>query len=301
MRLGIYLPILLLACLVSDAHCETVYFLVAETETTHGDSYVLPLSDVDDIAHARELINGSEDEPIVVAEIECGADCINRDYLDAGKRGWSWHITDFIEFADVTIEILDGWPGLVENDCQGWVANTAGLIGFWSYTVVAELGTDPNHWMRDFFADDKINYKDFARFSEQWFRDNCDEPDWCDGTDLDQSGAVDYNDLRIFAESWLSPFAAEPIEPMRFDCWNCRTQCHGDVNCDGWVSFMDFFIIRNVLVICYPGPCYDPCADFDRDSDVDYVDLAILEAWYGQFVPADCPYCPCCPLIPPPF
>ena len=40
---------------------------------------------------------------------------------------------------DFTIEILDGWPGFVEQDVNGWIANTNGRVGFWTYTVVAEL------------------------------------------------------------------------------------------------------------------------------------------------------------------
>jgi hypothetical protein len=52
---------------------------------------------------------------------------------------WSWHVVEFLEFADATIEILDGWPTLVEQDVRGWIDNTGGIIGFWEYTVTAEL------------------------------------------------------------------------------------------------------------------------------------------------------------------
>jgi hypothetical protein len=110
-----------------------------------GDSYVLPLSDAAAIAHARDLVsNGpSAGRTIAVASIAKGADGINRDVLAPDMRPWSWHVTRFEAFADVTIEVLDGWPGFVEQDVDAWIANTGGMIGFWSYTVVRELGPIP--------------------------------------------------------------------------------------------------------------------------------------------------------------
>jgi hypothetical protein len=131
-------------CLAVAANCraETIRFLVAEAgEPSHGDSYVLPLSDSNAIAHARKLISMGPDagEPIVVAKIAKGANGINRNYLAAGSPPWSWHLTGFEGFADFTIEILDGWPTYVEGDVDGWIANTNGTIGFWQYTVIAEL------------------------------------------------------------------------------------------------------------------------------------------------------------------
>ncbi len=133
--LSVFLPFI--------AHAMPVYFVVSELnpEAGHGDSYVLPLEDVNAINHARNLIeNGpSIGGTIVVASIAAGADGINRDVLASGQPLWSWHITKFLGFADITAEILDGWPGFVEQDVEGWIANTGGKIGFWSYTVTQEL------------------------------------------------------------------------------------------------------------------------------------------------------------------
>jgi len=132
---------------IPSAAAETVYFLVAERPeaVVHRDSYVLPLSDPAAIAQARALIDA---EPgtlpsIVIANIAAGADGINRDYLAPGAPAWSWHVTGFEGFSDFAIEILDGWPTFVEQDVQGWIANTGGTIGFWSYTVTAELAAVP--------------------------------------------------------------------------------------------------------------------------------------------------------------
>jgi hypothetical protein len=122
------------------AHAVTVHFVVAELSPNNGDSYVLPLSDPDDIAHARALIAGTVSEPfIAVAAIAAGSDGINRDVLAPGEPLWSWHVTAFEGFVDATAEILDGWPGLVEEDVAEWINATNGFVGFWQYTVVAEL------------------------------------------------------------------------------------------------------------------------------------------------------------------
>jgi len=149
----------------SDVDGETIFFLVGEFpgEEVHRDSYVLALSDPGDIAHARRLIDEGPriDGAIVLAEISPGADGVNRDHRAAGAPPWSWHISRFLGFADFTIEILDGWPGFVEQDVPGWMANTGGQIGFWSYTVVEELTPVPGdtNWDRRVNLDDLNNVR----------------------------------------------------------------------------------------------------------------------------------------------
>lgn len=123
-----------------------ILFLVGESpaffETcVHCDSYVLPLSEAGDIAHARLLIaqGGVAPLPIVIARIELGADGQNRDYLAPGSPEWNWHVAEFIGFTDGVPEILDGWPGSVEAYPDFWMENTEGWIGFATYTVVREI------------------------------------------------------------------------------------------------------------------------------------------------------------------
>jgi hypothetical protein len=126
----------------NGARSEAVRFLVSEFDDPfHGDSYVLPLSNPDDIVHARQLIADGPaiGAPLVVAKIAKGANGINRNYLAPGAPAWSWHISEFEGFTDFTIEILDGWPTYVEGDVDGWIANTNSYVGFWTYTVTAEL------------------------------------------------------------------------------------------------------------------------------------------------------------------
>ena len=126
---------------------STVYFQVAEFQLPYyrNDSYVLPLSDPQDIAYARGLIGTGPPigfSRIVVADIEAGSDGINRDFRAPGAPLWSWHVIEFIGFADYTAEILDGCPTYIEQEYKEKPPGTRGSIGFWSYTVVAEL--DPS-------------------------------------------------------------------------------------------------------------------------------------------------------------
>ncbi len=94
-----------------------------------------------------------------------------------------------------------------------------------------------------------------------------------------------------------------PKTDMWFDCWNCPYQCHGDADCQAEsmgryrVYTNDMAIIQAVYMghgnwpAQYPEDLnYNPCADFDRDFDVDNRDVAILEDWYrSTLVPPDCP------------
>lgn len=79
------------------------------------------------------------------------------------------------------------------------------------------------------------------------------------------------------------------------ECWKCPRQCHGDADClaqgmqQYWVSTNDMAILNAAWMTSYPDALYDPCADFDRDGDVDIDDLAILQIWYNVLdVHPDC-------------
>ena len=142
-----------------------VYFLVSEfpDQKEHGDSFVLPLEDDQDIAHARDLVarGRAAGRTLVSADIVAGADDVNRNILAPGKPAWSWHVSRFDQFADLSIELTDGWPGYIESDVQGWINNTGGgsidedgdgvpdrnatvgAVAFWNYTVTAELTGPP--------------------------------------------------------------------------------------------------------------------------------------------------------------
>jgi hypothetical protein len=63
--------------------------------------------------------------------------------------------------------------------------------------ITLSIGNDP-----DISGDGGVDYGDFAVISAH-FMEGCAAPGWCGGADLDISGAVDPNDVRIFAESWV--------------------------------------------------------------------------------------------------
>jgi len=184
------------------AQAETVYFLVGEIYPYHNDCYLLPLDNPSDIEHARDLIKYGPGigGAIVVGYVYPGYGGginINRNYLQAGMPSWSWNV-QFVEFADIAIELCDGWPGWVEECPECWFE-----ICFWSYTVVVKLGTNLEPWYCNLDVDNDVDFGDLAMFAEHWKEPGCGHRYWCGGADLDGSGEVDFYDLAIFAENWL--------------------------------------------------------------------------------------------------
>lgn len=210
-RLSLVALLLLAACLNSPVSAETIYFLVAEFANPpfHNDSYVLPLTEPCYIAHARDLIEYGigAGEYLVVAAIEHwdpnNGINVNRDYLQPGIPAWSWYVTEFSTFASFTAEILDGSPSGVEGDVEQWMEYTGGYIGFWGYTVVAELGTDLEPWNCDLDISGTVDMNDLAEIASHWLDSGCYHRYWCEGTDIDGSGEVDFYDFAIFANNWL--------------------------------------------------------------------------------------------------
>jgi len=56
----------------------------------------------------------------------------------------------------------------------------------------------------DFLCPDGVDFADFSFFAGHWQEDNCGASNDCEGTDLDQLGTVDTNDLGIFVDNWLA-------------------------------------------------------------------------------------------------
>ena len=56
----------------------------------------------------------------------------------------------------------------------------------------------------DFLCPDGVNFVDYSFFADHWGDEPCDElNNYCDGTDLDELGTVDFSDLLIFGGNWL--------------------------------------------------------------------------------------------------
>jgi len=56
---------------------------------------------------------------------------------------------------------------------------------------------------RDLDHNEVVNFQDFNLFSRQWLAQDCTEPSWCNGADIDQDGQVGIDDVVLFAEYWL--------------------------------------------------------------------------------------------------
>ncbi len=61
-------------------------------------------------------------------------------------------------------------------------------------------------------ASNRVTLTDFSALASHWLDADCGWPDWCGGADLGKDGAVDTNDLRQVAESWLTS-KDEPNKP----------------------------------------------------------------------------------------
>ena len=145
-----YISVLLLALVLATlagaakpvlSQEETAYFLVANPDLVligMSDSYVLPLTDPEDIALARVMASGGAGL-IVGARITTGSDGINRDMLAPDQPEWSWHVKEFSAFTETAIELCDGTPTYTEGEALNKPEGEVWDICYWNYTVVKEV------------------------------------------------------------------------------------------------------------------------------------------------------------------
>ena len=298
--------ILFLLCVLTPAYSQTIYFLVAEPNEPNSYSYILPLDEPNDIAHARDLITygPSIGQPIVVAHIEPTGSCGNYD-VNRHFAPWLWRVSSFTAFADSTPEILDGNPMMVNHNVDEWIAHTGGQIGFWNYTVVKELGDHipTDDWRKDLYNDDSINFKDYAVLA-----DSIENNLYSTDEDFNPDGIVDINDLGIFCSAWLSEYAQPPFTFTVWDryivngknpsSWCYPYHCQGDADGETQGTLTKVRIGSNDMTIFMSSwgktvlTGADPAADFDHDGDVDDDDGAIINQNMGK---KDSELNPCCP------
>lgn len=84
----------------------------------------------------------------------------------------------------------------------------------------------------DFDGNRYVNVDDFTRLAWFWLEAGCGEPNWCDGTDLDHSSYVDYEDVALFAGSWqakdwlqLDKTQLTPLQPLNITVRNASSAC----------------------------------------------------------------------------
>ncbi|KKM13529.1 hypothetical protein LCGC14_1715310 [marine sediment metagenome] len=92
---------------------------------------------------------------------------------------------------------------------------------------------------RDFNDDDSVNMLDYSILSSNWLVNDCNDPNWCDHTDIDTDGDVDVYDLISFADYWLwdvsyvRPPRSIPEEPNVIYCQEDPDIIYSIVNANG--------------------------------------------------------------------
>jgi len=61
----------------------------------------------------------------------------------------------------------------------------------------------PEVMQGDLNGDDFVDFTDFAVFARYYLNTDCQEPDWCLGTDCEPDGDVDLDDLAFLLDEWL--------------------------------------------------------------------------------------------------
>ena len=198
----------------------------------------------------------------------------------------------------------DGLPGTIDDFSAADVFYTDFDGTFWLYASAGFLGLaatdnlnalDISLTMRDYCTWAGLN-----AFAHEWLEDCDQENDWCNQYDMDFSGSVANEDYALLAGLWPPAMPPEPNEPndpppVWYSCWDIPRQCHGDA--DGEQHRMGYSVYTRDLAIFTAAYdtndgdfLYNPCADYDRDYDVDRYDQIVLETWWKVLdVPADCP------------
>jgi hypothetical protein len=108
----------------------------------------------------------------------------------------------------------------------------------------------------DFDGSGHVDWVDLAKLGLYWLTEDCNYPDWCERTDLNYSGSVDFLDFGLFAQNWL---------------WK---KIPADLDIDGDVDFTDYAIFANKWMndCVSPDWCYG--CDFNKSGSVGIEDLA---------------------------
>ena len=157
-------------------------------------------------------------------------------------------------------------------------------VGFYDYGVSWD---DPNFFVgfsqvpsRDFNDDDSVNLLDYSIFSSYWLVNDCNDPNWCDHTDIDTDGDVDIYDLISFADYWLwdvsyvRPPRSIPEEPNIIYCQEDPNIIYSIVDANGLIAItMD---VNDIITL------YIDMATFDRDMNIFSIEVHISDTNLGS-------------------
>ena len=141
--------------------------------------------------------------------------------FDPNALDWTGsHYDEAGDYAKVT-----AWTGTNIWGFDLYSSDSNSVSGDWFIIDYEAIGSgDPNVWIydyadsfsdpnstvsfthvpsRDFNEDGVVNITDHSILASHWQVDDCNEPNWCDGTDINADGDVDFEDLALFADYWL--------------------------------------------------------------------------------------------------
>jgi hypothetical protein len=121
----------------------------------------------------------------------------------------------------------------------------------------------------DFDADGVVDALDLDTFALHWLAQDCNYPDWCEGTDIDYNGSIDFTDFTLFSENWL---------------WEKNP---ADIDINGEVNFDDYAVLAAHWAC---NDCNEPAwcfgTDLNRNGQVDILDLSVFaENWLKGVIP----------------
>ena len=113
---------------------------------------------------------------------------------------------DFAVFASRWLDVCDSDNGF----CDGSDLNYNGTVD------VSDLELFLDHWIRtagyepvfsDLVTSSSIDSDDLLMLMGHWLDSGCNEGnDFCDNTDIDHSGTVDFTDFSLFSNNWLATY-----------------------------------------------------------------------------------------------
>jgi hypothetical protein len=104
---------------------------------------------------------------------------------------------------DVALTAVDNTTRVREDTARAtWLTDTRQ----WQIEVGPE--PDPNANLN---GDSFVDFFDFAIFASQFGARDCCSPDWCKGADFEPDFDVDYADLSVLTEQWLTATTIPPL------------------------------------------------------------------------------------------
>jgi hypothetical protein len=123
----------------------------------------------------------------------------------------------------------------------------------------------------DFEPDGDVDWFDLAKFVSHWLEQDCNDPNWCEGTDINHSNTVDFADFAFFAENW---FYQTPALPMP------------DFDHDDDVDFDDLNRLTNYWLSSCNGPFWCDGCDINKSGSVNFIDFAsFANDWLKNITP----------------